>query len=61
MFRSVRKRHAYLFVRSRQKKLEEGAARTIPTKKGGRIKRYVSCDRNMIQDITTATTKCERA
>ncbi len=44
-----------------KKKLEEGAARTIPTIKGGRIRRYVSCDGNIIQDITTDTAKCERA
>ena len=60
MFRNVRKRHAYIFVRSRQKKFEEGAAGTIPTVERGRIRRYVSCDRNMNQDLTIATAKCER-
>ena len=60
MFRSVRKRHAYRFVRIRQK-LEEGASGPIPAVKGGRIRSYVSCDRNIIQYITIATAKCERA
>ena len=40
--------------------LEEGASGTIPTVKGGTIRSYVSCDRNVNQDLTTATAKCER-
>ena len=61
MFQSVRNRHAYIVVRSRYKKLEEGAVGRIPVVKVGRNRRYVSCDKNTIQDITTATAKCERA
>jgi len=40
--------------------LEEGAAGTIPAVKGGTIRSYVSCVKNMNQDLTTVTAKYER-
>jgi len=63
MFQSVRTRHAYKFVRSRHKKLEEATTRTIPTIKGGRTRRFVSRYMNitlaaLVQDITTPAAKC---
>ena len=53
MFRSVRNRYAYKFVRSRQK-LEKGAAGTIPEVKWRRTGRFVSCYRNMIPLLFTS-------